>query len=206
MEEMVKALGADAGRPALRPGRTGLSAKLIDGAENNWPSYVSTGHYRVAPFYTLTEHTMGPEVVIMSRRAWDELSAEDRTIFRDAAQRIDALHARAMAELGGAVAQAGPESGVTVVDTIDRKPFEDATAPLRDAMRADPSFGPLIGRIEAGDEHRELELQPQAAPDRRPRRDAAASSLQQRAPASDPLAHPVHRRAQRRRGRSSSRW
>ena len=47
---------------------------------------MTAGHYKVAPFYTVTEHTMGPEIVIMSRRAWDELSPEDRTIFRGAAR------------------------------------------------------------------------------------------------------------------------
>ena len=41
------------------------------------------------------------------------------------------------------------DAGVTVIDTIDRKPFEAATAPLRDEMRTDPRFGPLIKRIEA---------------------------------------------------------
>src|SRR6202140_3413739 len=61
---------------------TGLATKLIDGAENNWPSFVTTDHYKYAGYYTLTEHTMGPEVLIMSRKAWESLPPEDRTIFR----------------------------------------------------------------------------------------------------------------------------
>ena len=75
---MVKALGAEP--VALPYGQvlTALSTKLVDGAENNWPSFVSTDHYKVAPYYTVTEHTMGPEVLVMSRRAWQELSDEDR--------------------------------------------------------------------------------------------------------------------------------
>ena len=69
---MMQALGAVP--VALPYGQvlTALTTRLIDGAENNWPSYVSTDHYKAARFYTLTEHTMGPEVLIMSRRAWDE--------------------------------------------------------------------------------------------------------------------------------------
>ena len=54
-----------------------------------------------------------------------------------------------MAELGAAVAQAGPGAGVTVIDTIDRKAFEAATAPLRDDDAQGLAFGPLIKRIEA---------------------------------------------------------
>jgi len=41
------------------------------------------------------------------------------------------------------------EAGATIIDHIDRKPFEDATRSLRDEMRADPKFGPLIERIQA---------------------------------------------------------
>src|ERR1043165_1793038 len=66
MIDMIKALG---GEPVALPyGQvlTGIATGLIDGAENNWPSYVTTSHYTAARFYTLTEHTMSPEVLIMS--------------------------------------------------------------------------------------------------------------------------------------------
>lgn len=81
-ENMIRAMGAE---PIVLPyGQvpTALSTKLIDGAENNWPSYVTTDHYKVARFYTATEHTMSPEVLVMSKKAWDSLSASDREIFK----------------------------------------------------------------------------------------------------------------------------
>ena len=81
MSDMVKALGAEPIELPYGHVLTGLSTKLIDGAENNWPSYVTTQHYKLAPYYTLTEHTMSPEVLVMSLRAWESLSAEDRSIF-----------------------------------------------------------------------------------------------------------------------------
>src|SRR5262249_49725623 len=86
MENMVKALSAVP--IALPYGQvlTALSTNLVGGAENNWPSFVTTGHYKVARFYAVTEHTMGPEVLVMSRRAWEELSPQDRTNFREAAR------------------------------------------------------------------------------------------------------------------------
>src|SRR6266496_3302170 len=86
MSDMIKALGAEPIELPYGQVLTGLSTRLIDGAENNWPSYVTTGHYKLAPYYTLTEHTMGPEVLVMSLRAWESLSAEDQQIFRDAAR------------------------------------------------------------------------------------------------------------------------
>jgi tripartite ATP-independent transporter DctP family solute receptor len=148
MERMIKSLGAVP--IALPYGQIGtaLTANLVDGAENNWPSYVSAGHFKTAPFYTATEHTMGPEIVIMSRRAWEELSPDERAIFRDAAREST----RYMREQWNTREQQSRKqamsAGVQVVDTIDRKAFEAATAPLRNDMRKDSRFGPLIKRIE----------------------------------------------------------
>ncbi|HEY6257547.1 MAG TPA: TRAP transporter substrate-binding protein [Xanthobacteraceae bacterium] len=146
---MMRALGAEP--VALPYGQvlTALQAKLVDGAENNWPSYVTTGHYKVAQFYTVTEHTMGPEVLVMSRRAWQELSDADRAIFR-AAARESTLYMRAQWQ--GWEEQSkkqAAEAGVTIIGDLDRKPFEDATRSLRDEMRADRKLGPLIERIQA---------------------------------------------------------
>jgi tripartite ATP-independent transporter DctP family solute receptor len=146
---MMRALGAE---PVVLPyGQvlTALSARLVDGAENNWPSYVTTDHYKVAQFYTVTEHTMGPEVLVMSRRAWQELSDADRAIFRGAARDSSRYMRAQWQSWEERSKQQAADAGVTIIDKFDRKPFEDATRPLRDEMRADPKFGPLIDRILA---------------------------------------------------------
>ena len=149
MEKMISALG---GAPISLPyGQisTALTANLVDGAENNWPSYVSAGHFKVAPFYTVTEHTMGPEIVIMSRRAWDELTSEDRAIFRAAARDSTRYMREQWLSWEQRSRKQAMNAGVTVIDAIDRKAFAAATAPLRDEMRKDSRFGALIKRIEA---------------------------------------------------------
>jgi len=146
---MVKALGAEP--VALPYGQvlTALSANLVDGAENNWPSFVTTDHYKVARYYTTTEHTMGPEVLVMSLRAWRELSEEDRGIFRAAARESSQFMRKTWLKWEEDSRRQAAEGGVTIIDNIDRKPFEDATAALRDEMRANPKFGPLIERIQS---------------------------------------------------------
>jgi tripartite ATP-independent transporter DctP family solute receptor len=146
---MMKALGAEPVALPYGQVMTALSAQLVDGAENNWPSYVTTGHYKVAQFYTVTEHTMGPEILVMSRRAWQELPDADRAILRTAA-RDSSRHMREQ-WLGWEQRsrKQAAEGGVTVVDHLDRTPFVDATRPLRDEMRADPKFRALIERIQA---------------------------------------------------------
>ena len=107
MSDMIRALGAEPVELPYGQVLTGLATRLIDGAENNWPSFVTTDHYKIAGFYTLTEHTMSPEVLVMSQKAWQSLSAEDQKIFREAALRFEPLHAREMARSRGALAQAG---------------------------------------------------------------------------------------------------
>jgi tripartite ATP-independent transporter DctP family solute receptor len=146
---MVKALGAEP--VALPYGQvlTALSANLVDGAENNWPSFVTTDHYKVARFYATTEHTMGPEVLVMSLRAWQELSVEDRAIFRAAARESSQFMRRTWLKWEDDSRRQAAAAGVTIIDNIDRKPFEDATRDLREEMRANPKFGPLIERIQA---------------------------------------------------------
>jgi tripartite ATP-independent transporter DctP family solute receptor len=149
MDKMIRALG---GMPISLPYgqiRTALMANLIDGAENNWSSYISAGHFKAAPFYTVTEHTMGPEIVIMSRRAWEELSAEDRTVFRSAARDSSRYMREQWLRWEQQSRKRAVDAGVVITDKIDRKAFETATAPLRDDMRKDPKFGSLIRRIEA---------------------------------------------------------
>jgi TRAP-type C4-dicarboxylate transport system substrate-binding protein len=151
MDKMVKVLGA---RPMNLPYRqllTALSTRLIDGAENNWPSFMASGHYKVAPFYTVTEHTRGPSVLVMSRRIWDVLSPEDRTLFHDAARASATYMRGAWQSLEERSRKRAAESGVTIISEIDRRPFEDATKPLRDELRADPKLGPLIARIESAE-------------------------------------------------------
>ena len=149
MEEMTKALGADPVRLSYLRIPIALSTRLIDGAEGNWPAFMTGGHYKVAPFYTLTEHTRAPSVVIMSRRVWDELSPQDRAIIHDAARESAKYMRAAWRRAEDQSRKEAVKAGVTIVNDIVRKPFEEATKALRDKLQANPRFGPLIDRIEA---------------------------------------------------------
>jgi TRAP-type C4-dicarboxylate transport system substrate-binding protein len=144
---MIKALGADPIELPYGQVSTGLSTRLIDGAENNWPSYVTTGHYKLAPYYTLTEHTMGPEVLVMSLRAWESLSTEDREIFRDAARKSSMF----MRELWGGLEERSRQqaraAGNTIIADFDRKPFETAMGTIYAKAVTDPDLRLLIERI-----------------------------------------------------------
>jgi tripartite ATP-independent transporter DctP family solute receptor len=147
MSEMIRALGAEPVELPYGQVLTGLATKLIDGAENNWPSFVTTDHYKYAGFYTLTEHTMSPEVLVMSQKAWQSLSDEDRKIFRDAAIKSSHFMREKWKELEERSKEQAKSAGVTIVTDLDRKPFEDAMEGIYAKARQDPAATELIERI-----------------------------------------------------------
>jgi len=151
MSDMIKALGAQPIELPYGQVRTGLATKLIDGAENNWPSFVTTDHYKYAGFYTLTEHTMSPEVLVMSHKAWASLSAEDQAIFRDAARQSSHFMRDRWKNLEELSRRQAEAAGVTIVSDFDRKPFEAAMAPLYAKVQRDPAAAALIERIRKVD-------------------------------------------------------
>jgi TRAP-type C4-dicarboxylate transport system substrate-binding protein len=147
MSDMIKALGAEPLELPYGQVLTGLATKLIDGAENNWPSFVTTDHYKYAGYYTLTEHTMSPEVLVMSQKAWASLSVEDRAIFREAAVSSSRFMRERWKDLEDQSRQRAKAVGVTIVTDFDRKPFEAAMAGIYEKAQRDPAVGKLIERI-----------------------------------------------------------
>jgi tripartite ATP-independent transporter DctP family solute receptor len=89
MVGLVNAFGAVATPMPYGEVYSGLQTGVIDGAENNWPSYESTSHYEVAKYYTLDEHTRVPEIIIASKISMQKLSAADQKIIKQAA--LDAI-------------------------------------------------------------------------------------------------------------------
>lgn len=86
MLDLVKAMGASSVAMAFGEVYDGISKGVIDGAENNWPSYESTGHYEVAKYYTLDKHTQVPEITVASKIAFDKkLKAAQRELIMKAA-------------------------------------------------------------------------------------------------------------------------
>src|SRR5690606_18916669 len=62
--DMMTALGANATPMPYGEVYSGIQTGVIDGAENNWPSFESSGHYEVAKYFTLDEHLIVPEVLV----------------------------------------------------------------------------------------------------------------------------------------------
>jgi tripartite ATP-independent transporter DctP family solute receptor len=147
MSDMIRALGAEPVELPYGQVLTGLATRLIDGAENNWPSFVTTDHYKYAGYYTLTEHTMSPEVLVMSQKAWESLSTEDRKLFRDAAIQSSQFMRAKWKDLEQRSRRQAEVASVTITTDFDRKPFEDAMAGIYAKAQRDPATAELIERI-----------------------------------------------------------
>lgn len=147
MSEMIRSLGAEPVEMPYGQVLTGLANHLIDGAENNWPSFVTTDHYKHAGHLALTEHTMSPEVLVISLKAWKSLSADDQQIFREAAARSSRFMREKWRDLEEQSQHKAEAAGITVARDIDRKPFEEAMAAIYAKAGRDPAAAALIERI-----------------------------------------------------------
>ena len=147
MEDLMRALGAKPVTLSYGQVLAALQMKLIDGAENNWPSYVSTGHNSVARFIALTEHVMAPEILVMSASSWDALSPEDQAIFRDAARESSRFMRARWQEYEKAMRDLA--TATSTITEVDRAAFEEATREVREKHLSDPAMRALAERIKA---------------------------------------------------------
>jgi len=86
MKKIIEALGAIPTTSFYSEVYSYLEKGLVDGAENNWPSYEASSHYEVAKYYTVDEHTRVPEIQLCSQATWNKLSKEDQEIIQISAQ------------------------------------------------------------------------------------------------------------------------
>ena len=145
----VEALGANATPLAFGEVYTSLQTGVIDGAENNAPSFESTRHYEVAKFYTLDEHMMVPEALVVSKTLWDSLSPEDQTAFRDAARASAETQRKLWAEREAASTKILEENGVTIMPVEDKTPFIEAMAPVYERFVNTDELKALLAEIQA---------------------------------------------------------
>ncbi|MGQ7248368.1 TRAP transporter substrate-binding protein [Halomonas sp. V046] len=148
--EMIDALGGNATPMAYSEVYQSLKTGVIDGAENNYPSYESSGHYEVAGYYSNTDHLVLPECLCVAKASWDELSSEDQEIVRQAAQNAAKEQRQLWAERSEASREKVLEAGSEINDVADKGAFQAAMQPIYDDFTAaHPDLAPLIDDIKA---------------------------------------------------------
>ena len=146
--EMIRAMGGSPTPISWGELYTALQGGVVDGAENNPPSFYTSHHYEVCKYYCLNEHTSVPDVLLISTIIWDQLSKEEQGWLLEAArestirQRI--LWAESEKESLDEVARAGVE-----ILYPPKEPFAAAVSSLYEEYEADPELADLIRRIRA---------------------------------------------------------
>jgi len=149
MMDMVKDLGASPTPMAYGDVYSALQTGVVDGAENNWPSFLSSNHYQVAKHITIDEHTRVPEMIAFSKISWDKISADDQKIVKAAAI-VGATVERAewIKQSDAAQATIVSKGGVTItkLDDAAKAEFQAAVKPM---YAAHPEWKEIIDAIIA---------------------------------------------------------
>ena len=127
---------------------TALKTGVVDGAENNWPSYDTARHYEVAKYYAITDHSMAPEMLLMSKKVYDGLTPDEQKIIREAAK-ASVPYMRKLWDEKELESRKKVEAGGAQIVEVDKKSFQDAMKPVYDKFITDPGLKDMIKRIQA---------------------------------------------------------
>ena len=146
---MIRALGADATPMPLGEVYQSLVQGVIDGAENNWPSYESGRHFEAAPYYSLTRHVMAPEILVMSLSRWRKLSEADQELVVNAAKSsVPFMRELWDARVAGARERL-LEAGIQANEVDNLSDFQELMEPVWENFIVTPEQEELVNQIQS---------------------------------------------------------
>jgi len=142
---MISAMGGNPSPMAFSEVQQALKTGVVDGAENNLPSFNSVGHYEVTTNYSLSEHLIIPECICVNTAKFDALSAEMQEALSGAAQEA-AVYQRELWEVQTGEARTKVEdAGIVVNEIADKGPFQEAMVSVYDEyLKANPDMAELV--------------------------------------------------------------
>jgi tripartite ATP-independent transporter DctP family solute receptor len=145
--DMMNALGGNGVAMGYDQVFSALQTGVIDGAENNPPSYVFSNHYTAAKFYSLTEHLIIPEVLVFSKRAWTALSSDDQGLLKKFAREAQMEERELWKKYEQQAMEKAKAAGCEITEIADKTPFQNAVKPVWD--KYGPKYQDMIKRIQA---------------------------------------------------------
>ena len=145
--DMMNALGGNGVAMGYDQVFNALQTGVVDGAENNPPSFVFDNHYTVAKYYTLDEHLIVPEMLVMSKKVFQSLSPADQALVRKFAREAQFEERKLWEQYEKAAMEKAKAAGIEVTEIADKKPFQDAVKPVWD--KYGPKYADMIKRIQA---------------------------------------------------------
>ncbi len=146
---MISALGGNPSPMAFAEVYQSLKTGVVDGAENNWPSYESTGHYEVAKYYSLSQHLIIPETLCINAKVWQGLTPEEQKIVKEAAVESAMLQRKLWKEREKASEEKVLAGGVEFNEIPDKSGFQAAMKPVYEKFLKDnPNLKTLVETIQ----------------------------------------------------------
>ena len=146
---IAEAMGAKATPMAMQDLVMGQRTGLVDAAENNLSSYDGGRHYEAFRYFCRTEHSMAPEILVMSKKRWDTLSAEDRTLLTEAARESVAIMRNFWQAREDLAYKNAQTAGTVFVDDVDKTSFQNAMKPVYQRFITNPQQKALFNAIKA---------------------------------------------------------
>ena len=144
---LVSAMGANATPMPFGEVYTGLKTGLIDAAENNIPSFDTAKHVEAVKFYSKTEHSMAPEMLLMSKLVWDKLPKAEQDMIRAAAKESVAVERKKWDEQEGKSLASVKAAGAEIVE-VDKASFQAVMGPVYDKFMTTPDLKRLVKTIQ----------------------------------------------------------
>jgi TRAP-type C4-dicarboxylate transport system substrate-binding protein len=144
---MMNALGGNGVAMGYDQVFSALQTGVIDGAENNPPSYVFSNHYTTAKYLSLTEHLIIPEALVFSKRTWASLSGDDQTLIEKLAREAQLEERDLWNKYEKDAMDKALAAGCQIVEIADKKPFQNAVKPVWN--KYGPKYQDMINRIQA---------------------------------------------------------
>ena len=144
--QLVEALGGSPTPMNFGELYTGLQQKMVDGAENNPPSFYSNRHFEVCKHYSLDEHARVPDILLMSQSSWERLSKQVQGWLREAADESAEFQRERCQEKTAEVLEEVQKEGVTV-HMPDKQLFAARVAAMVEQLQGTP-VGNFIRRIQ----------------------------------------------------------
>ncbi len=147
--DMIAQLGGNATPMAFGEVYQSLKTGVIDGAENNYPSYESTGHFEVAGFYSISQHLIIPECLCIATSAWEALDADTQEAVRTAARNSAETQRQLWAEREADSRAKVEAAGVKINEVENKAAFQDLMAPVYAGfVEANPDLAAVIDAIK----------------------------------------------------------
>jgi tripartite ATP-independent transporter DctP family solute receptor len=145
--DMMNALGGNGVAMGYDQVFSALQTGVIDGAENNPPSYVFSNHYTTAKYLSLTEHLIIPEALVFSKRTWASLSSDDQTLIKKLAREAQLEERDLWNKYEKDAMDKALAASCQIAEIADKKPFQNAVKPVWD--KYGPKYQDMINRIQA---------------------------------------------------------